>query len=152
MGIWNLNAVYENNLRPPIVTSGMILHLDASNPSSYPGSGTTWTDLSGAGNNGTIQSGVTYNSGGYFSFNGTTNGYVSMPLLTTSITNITMLALVNMPASDGGAIFYNGSTAGYGFGTGSTSFDDAGNDIIGLFQAVRYYMGHRMDACWNAIR
>ena len=29
-----------------IVTSGLILNLDASNPSSYPGSGTTWNDLS----------------------------------------------------------------------------------------------------------
>ena len=34
-----------------IVTSGLVLNLDAGNTASYPGSGTTWTDLSGNGNN-----------------------------------------------------------------------------------------------------
>jgi histidinol-phosphate/aromatic aminotransferase/cobyric acid decarboxylase-like protein len=34
-----------------IVSSGLILNLDASNASSYPGTGTVWSDLSGAGNN-----------------------------------------------------------------------------------------------------
>jgi hypothetical protein len=47
----------------PIVTSGLVLYLDAGNPASYPGSGTTWTDLSGNGNNGTLVNGVGYNSG-----------------------------------------------------------------------------------------
>jgi len=32
-----------------IVTSGLLLNLDASNASSYPGSGTTWSDISGNG-------------------------------------------------------------------------------------------------------
>ena len=57
---------------PRIVTDGLVLALDAANTKSYPGSGTTWTDLSGEGNNGTI-SGATYTSGvdGYFDFDGT---------------------------------------------------------------------------------
>ena len=37
-----------------IVTDGLVLCLDAGNSKSYPGSGTTWTDLSGNGNNGTL--------------------------------------------------------------------------------------------------
>ena len=41
-----------------IVTDGLKLYLDASNPASYPGSGTTWYDLSGNGNNGTMVNGV----------------------------------------------------------------------------------------------
>lgn len=36
---------------PAIVTSGLVLCLDAANRKSYPGSGTTWVDLSGNGNN-----------------------------------------------------------------------------------------------------
>jgi hypothetical protein len=32
---------------PSIVSNGLVLCLDAGNPKSYPGSGTTWTDLSG---------------------------------------------------------------------------------------------------------
>ena len=57
---------------PQINTTNLVLHLDAGNSNSYVGSGTTWTDLSGEGNNGTIN-GATYNSGdgGYFVFDGT---------------------------------------------------------------------------------
>ena len=47
------------------------LYLDAGNTASYPGTGTTWFDLSLQANNGTI-SGATYNSGsgGHFVFDG----------------------------------------------------------------------------------
>jgi uncharacterized protein (TIGR02145 family) len=56
----------------PIITSGLVLHLDAGNTFSYPGSGTTWTDLSGNGNNGTLTNGPTYTSsnGGAIVFDG----------------------------------------------------------------------------------
>jgi hypothetical protein len=53
---------------PDIVENGLVLALDAGNTKSYPGSGSTWTDLSGNGNNCTIDaSGFTYNASGYFS-------------------------------------------------------------------------------------
>lgn len=45
-----------------IVTNGLVLCLDAGNTKSYPGTGTTWTDLSGLGNNGTLVNGPTYSS------------------------------------------------------------------------------------------
>lgn len=47
---------------PDIVRSGLVLNLDAAEPASYPGTGTTWYDLSGNGNNGTLVNGPTYNS------------------------------------------------------------------------------------------
>jgi hypothetical protein len=55
-----------------IVTSGLVMHLDAGNSSSYPGTGTTWTDLSGNGNNGTLTNGPTYSAadGGQIVFDG----------------------------------------------------------------------------------
>ena len=58
---------------PDIVRNGLVLNLDAGEPSSYPGSGTTWTDLSGNGNNGTLTNGPTYSSsnGGSIVFDGT---------------------------------------------------------------------------------
>jgi len=58
---------------PRIVTDGLVLALDAGNTKSYPGSGSTWSDLSGNGNDGTLTNGPTYSSdnGGYFSFDGT---------------------------------------------------------------------------------
>ena len=43
--------------------NGLVLCLDAGNRKSYPGSGTTWTDLSGRGNNGTLTNGPTYSNG-----------------------------------------------------------------------------------------
>ena len=57
---------------PKIITDNLVLCLDAANTKSYGGSGTTWTDLSSEGYNGTI-SGATYTSGvdGYFDFDGT---------------------------------------------------------------------------------
>jgi len=47
---------------PRIVTDGLVLAFDAGNTKSYPGSGTTWSDISGKGNNGTLTNGPTYNS------------------------------------------------------------------------------------------
>jgi hypothetical protein len=44
-----------------LVTSGLVLNLDASNSTSYPGTGTTWTDISGNNNLGTLY-GPTYSS------------------------------------------------------------------------------------------
>lgn len=51
-----------------IVRNGLVLHLDAANPKSYPGSGTAWNDVSGMGNHFTIANtaGFTYNTAGYF--------------------------------------------------------------------------------------
>jgi len=60
------------NNSPSIITNGLILNLDASNASSYPGTGTQWTDLSGNNLNATLANGVTYrtSNGGYFQFDG----------------------------------------------------------------------------------
>ena len=65
------------NYNPSIVRDKLVLYLDAANPKSYSGSGTTWTDISGNGNNGTI-SGATYssNDGGYFDFDGSNDEVV----------------------------------------------------------------------------
>lgn len=46
------------NYSPKIVTNGLVLCLDAANPSSYPGSGTSWKDLSGRDNNATMYGSV----------------------------------------------------------------------------------------------
>jgi hypothetical protein len=58
---------------PRIVTDGLVLCLDAANRKSYPGSGTSWTDLSGLGNNGTLTNGPTFdaNNNGSIVFDGT---------------------------------------------------------------------------------
>ena len=45
-----------------IVTDGLVLCVDAANTKSYPGSGTTWTDISGKNHNGTLINGPTFSS------------------------------------------------------------------------------------------
>lgn len=54
---------------PSIVTSGLVLCLDAASPRSYPGSGTTWYDATTTGYNATLINGPTYYNG-YFTFDG----------------------------------------------------------------------------------
>lgn len=62
---------------PRIATNGLVGYWDAGNTRSYPGSGTTWTDLSGRNNTGTLTNGPTFSSsnGGYITFDGT-NDYI----------------------------------------------------------------------------
>jgi len=64
---------------PTVVTNGLVLALDAADRNSYPGSGTTWTDLSGQNNHFTWSSPAptytTYNNTPVIS---TTNTYTSL--------------------------------------------------------------------------
>jgi len=57
------------NTGPKIVTDGLVLCLDAADKNSYPGTGSTWYDLSGNGYHGTIN-GATF-SNNAFNFDGT---------------------------------------------------------------------------------
>ena len=66
---------------PRIVTGdSLVLCLDAADKVSYPGSGTTWSDLSGNGNNGTFAGDPTFNSnyGGIIDFDGS-GDYITIP-------------------------------------------------------------------------
>lgn len=85
-----------------IPQTGLILHVDDS---SYPGTGTTWTDLSGNSNSlttvntPTFVSSGTY-SGGYFSLNGT-NQHFTAPSGFADFTNgITVLSIVDFGTAD----------------------------------------------------
>jgi hypothetical protein len=62
-----------------VVQSGLVLNLDAGVSSSYGGSGTTWTNLSGSSNNGSLVNGVGYvgTNGGSLTFDGV-NDYSSI--------------------------------------------------------------------------
>ena len=60
----------------PIVTSDLVLHLDAKDPSSYSGSGNSWLDLSGRNKHGTIN-GATFDGSNAFQFDGV-NDFVSV--------------------------------------------------------------------------
>ena len=71
MAIWNMAAVYgERLVGINVPTTGLTMYVDAGNSASYPGSGSTWYDLSGKNNNMTLGNGPTYSSqyGGVLTF------------------------------------------------------------------------------------
>lgn len=74
---------------PKIVRSGLVLHLDAADRKSYPGSGNSFYDLSGNNNHWTIDaSGFTFNSAGYFSMaDGGITKTSSSALFSTALSN-----------------------------------------------------------------
>jgi len=82
---------------------GALLYIDAGNSASYPGSGSTWTDLSVKANNVTLNGSPTYSSssGGYISFNGTTAQYgtPTASKFNTPYTGKTVVLAVRMNAS-----------------------------------------------------
>lgn len=65
---------------PASVSTGLVLNLDAANLRSYPGNGTTWSDLSLSKNTGTLTNSPTYSSAykGCIIFDGI-DDYVTMP-------------------------------------------------------------------------
>jgi hypothetical protein len=73
-----------------VVTNGLVLCLDAANPKSYPGSGTTWRDLSGNSNTGTLTNGPTFSSanGGSIIFDGNDD-----LILTSTVTNFKSIGM-----------------------------------------------------------
>ncbi len=130
---------------PRIVSNGLVLCLDAANKRSYPGTGTTWTDLSGNSNNGTLTNGPTFSAGnmGSISFDGTndyidtanstglnftnTTGTISFWFKTSASTaNGPIMISKNMDATGGWAISMESSAIPYfetkNSGGGATAF------------------------------
>ena len=69
--------------------NGLVLCLDAANTKSYPGTGTTWFDMSGNSNNGTLTNGLAFDSAniGSMSFDGVNDYFnITQPSITTSPT------------------------------------------------------------------
>ena len=64
---------------PRIVRDNIVQYLDAANTKSYPGSGTTWTDMSSRNRDGTLTNGPTFSTDnlGCFNFDGS-NDYVNL--------------------------------------------------------------------------
>jgi hypothetical protein len=90
-----------------------VLYLDAGNASSYPGSGTTWTDLSGNGRDGTLTNGPTYSAtnGGSIVFDGT-NDFVQCTGSVTA-TAATFVAWIRRNGTQGqydGILFSRGTS------------------------------------------
>jgi Concanavalin A-like lectin/glucanases superfamily len=98
---------YWTSWLPSIVTSGLILNYDISNTSSYPGSGTTITDLQ-ANSNATTFNSPTYTSSGgsYLTFDGideyfVTNTSLNSKLSPANTSNIISIFVWTYPMDNG---------------------------------------------------
>lgn len=122
------------------VTSGLLVRLDASNSTSYPGSGTTWYDISGNGNNATL-SGATYNSGDghYINFDGSNDqAYYS-------VTWPAAVSIITVGKSNGST--WN-SWGGLGSNRGANGFifhNNSGNTTIS------WYWRNGSNSAWVAV-
>jgi len=132
----NGSIKFYNTPIPSIVTSGLALYLDAGNASSYPGSGTAWTDLSSNGRNGTLTNGPTYSAtnSGSIVFDGT-NDYVQClgSLTVTAATFVTWIRRNGNQAQYDGILFSRGTnTTGMNFQI-SNQIGYHWNDITNTF-------------------
>ena len=123
-GTLYVNAQFDEFTGAPVVDTGLQLWLDAAQTTSYPGSGATWTDLSGAGNNGTLTASPSFSSttnGGTLTFNGSSQ-YATTTLSSATISDGTLSAWCYPITSPNAANFdgiIDGDLAGsYGTGIG----------------------------------
>lgn len=126
---------YITAIAPPFVEDGLIFYVDAAENSSYPGSGTTWYDISGFDRDTTLVNGPTYSAsnGGIIQFDGVDDRVLTAnfnPNITTK-TLVTWVKLNDVNQQGSGvlgagysgsgtfdAITYNeGDGNGWGFGS-----------------------------------
>lgn len=89
---------------PEIINDGLVLHLDATNSKSYPGTGSTWFDLSGRGNNANLTVSPTYSTN-YFQFG--SNTYAEIPPSSSLV--ISQPSIISVCTVSGGAVFARGA-------------------------------------------
>jgi hypothetical protein len=148
----NYNATKNRfiNVLPP-VRDNLILNLDAGDLASYPGSGTTWFDLSGNSLNGTLTNGPTFSfsdSSSSIVFDGTNDYASTTNTLFPDTGPFTVGLLYKITGTLGrGGIFeryeggnFNGVSLGQGAppGTDSWQFTVASNLNTGLILSYTY--------------
>jgi len=127
---------------PRIVTDGLVFCVDAANPRSYPGAGTTWTDLTSASVTGTLLNGPTFDSdnAGSIVFDGS-DDYVNFgtPTIITEFP-LTITSFIKRSSSDTRDVIFGNY---YAVGTNrSFQFEIDNNNVLqgicssdGTFQA-----------------
>lgn len=131
-GYW---TSYDN-----IVTDNLVVYLNSGDYSSYPGSGSTWTDLAGTPNNATLFNTPTYSSTyeGILQFDDASSEYATIPNIGT-IQNWTVEVWVRFTASLNGKVAmvvgnqYNLSTS-INFTIGTNGAPGSYNIQAGFFQ------------------
>ena len=88
-----INGTIDEFLGVPVIDSSVVLWADPAQTASYPGTGTTWYDLSSSQNTGTLTSAATFDTitgGGSFNFAGTNYSTLSANLVPSGSRSITI--------------------------------------------------------------
>lgn len=100
----------KTNIGGGIIADGLILNLDAGKTASYAGTGTTWNDISGNNNNGTLNGAVftTMNGVSYFNFS---NTYVNTSITKSNAMTFSVWAKTSSPSN---CMLFNAGNPGAG--------------------------------------
>ena len=112
---------------PKTVTNGLVLAVDAADKNSYVGSGTTWRDLSGNNNTGTLTNGPTFSgaNGGSIVFDGV-DDYVNNSALTITGNQSFSWGAWIRPTATGTPVFFGNNSTGLGM----VSYWDSANNKV----------------------
>jgi len=145
---------------PRIVTSGLVLALDAADKNSYRGTGTNWQDLSGGGYNATMQGSVPFSNEGLgcFDFATVTGasaaaaslGFTFAANMVPTTGNFTLNFWVKNPPVSAGqsGLFSNaGGGDGYRFGIGKDAvywligpaYGESGVSFLSTLNSTSWY-------------
>ena len=95
-----------------MIQDGLVLALDAADRNSYPGSGTTWFDVSGNGKHFTLDaSGITWNSAGYFTLADGGASYAGSTSISTTSTLVFWIRSTDLQS-----LFWEGNDGSYFLG------------------------------------
>ncbi|MHA8096957.1 fibrinogen-like YCDxxxxGGGW domain-containing protein [Aquirufa antheringensis] len=117
-----------------LTNSSLVLHLDAGNPASYSGSGTTWNDLSGNGSHVTLTN-TTYDTvnGGSIIFNGTSSyADFTANIGATNVVTIEMWVKTISLKTPGGAMYFGFDKYDAWTRNGNIGYNTANSDLYGV--------------------
>ena len=124
-----------------IVTNNLILNFDCSQKNSYPGSGTSWYDLSGNGNDAILLNGATYSSanGGSIIFDGI-DDYCN--IATTQMTSnlITITGFIKWVTASS-KMFFGFTTYDVWTASNALGYNTGNGDVYGISPATVTSLG-----------
>jgi hypothetical protein len=132
LGPGEINAIYQQEK----TNYDLVFFLDAANTNSYPGSGTTWNDISGAGKTATNSStaSVYYNAstGGNMYYNG--SGYTNFSFDLNGATTLTIEMWV-YPVNLSNGMFFGFYTYDVYANNGALGYNTSAGDVYGLYSS-----------------
>lgn len=112
-----------------ISATGLQLHLDAGNGTSYPGTGTTWSDLTGISGNTTLTNGTSYSNGAMV-FDGS-DDYIDF--FAANVTNIATVEMwVKLDAAYSGKMFFGWGNYDVYCAGGHLGYNTGNSDVYGI--------------------